>query len=293
MHPAPSVIVFTSLSGLGFGLFMWIGLGFPEFTSGMMAFGVYFMAYALSVGGLLSSVLHLANKKNAIYAMSQWQTSWLSREGILAVVTLLAFAPMAIAQIFMASDALNWLGPIGSALALVTVFSTSMIYAQIKAIPRWNMPLTPVLYLIYAIAGGALLSMQAKVAGVLLIVVLAVQWAYWLMGDGRLSGVGSNKGTATGLDKMGKVRMFESAHTARNYILDEMVHVVGRKHSQKLRILSTILIGVIPVLLLLALPASMPVAMLALISHIVGVFASRWLFFAEAEHVVSLYYQRG
>lgn len=293
MHPAPSVIVFTSLSGLGFGLFMWIGLGFPDALVGMKAFGVYFMAYALSVGGLMSSVFHLANKKNAVYAMSQWQTSWLSREGILAVVSLLIFAPMAIAQIFFDSGSLNWLGPIGSALSLVTVFATSMIYTQLKSIPRWNMPITPVLFLTYAIAGGALLSMQAKVAGVLFIVLIALQWAGWMMGDGRLPGLGSTKGTATGLEKMGKVRMFESAHTARNYILDEMVHVVGRKHSQKLRILSTILIGVIPVLLLLALPVSMPVAMLALVSHIIGVFASRWLFFAEAEHVVSLYYQRG
>jgi len=31
---------------------------------------------------------------------------------------------------------------------------------------------------------------------------------------------------------------------------------------------------------------------LALILHLGGAFASRWLFFAEAEHVVGLYYQR-
>jgi DMSO reductase anchor subunit len=292
MHPAPSVIVFTSISGLGFGLFMWLGLGFPSFT-GMAAFGVYFMAYALSVGGLLSSVLHLANKKNAIYAFSQWQTSWLSREGILSVITLFTFAPMAIAQIFFASHGLDWIGIIGAALALITVFSTSMIYAQLKTIPRWNMPLTPVLYLTYAIAGGALLSMQAKVAGVLLIVVLALQWAYWMMGDKRLAETGSDKGTATGLGGIGKVRMFESAHTARNYILDEMFYKVGRKHSQKLRMIATLLIGAVPVLMLLLLPVSMPLAIAALVIHLAGVLTSRWLFFAEAEHVVSLYYSRG
>ena len=292
MHPAPSVIVFTSLSGLGFGLFAWIGLGFPGFT-GMAAFGVYFLAYALSVIGLLASTFHLGNPKNAIYALSQWETSWLSREGVLAIVTLLVFAPMAIAQIFFGSSAWNWLGPIGTALALLTVFSTSMIYTQLKAIPRWNMPLTPVLFLLYAIAGGALLSMQAKVAGVLILVLIALQWAGWMMGDGRLPGTGSSKGTATGLDRIGKVSMFESAHTAGNYILDEMVHIVGRKHSQKLRMISTLFIGVIPVFLLLVFPPNMAVAILALVSHVIGVFTSRWLFFAEAEHVVSLYYSRG
>ena len=291
MHPAPSVIVFTSLSGLGFGLFAWIGLGFPGFT-GMAAFGVYFLAYALSVIGLLASTFHLGNPKNAIYALSQWETSWLSREGILAIVTLLVFAPVAIAQIFFASDGWNWLGPIGTALALLTVFSTSMIYTQLKAIPRWNMPITPVLFLLYAIAGGALLSMQAKVAGVLILVLIALQWAGWMMGDGRLPGTRSSKGTATGLDKIGTVSMFESAHTAGNYILDEMVHIVGRKHSQKLRMISMLFIGVIPVVLLLLFPPNMPVAILALVSHVIGVFTSRWLFFAEAEHVVSLYYGR-
>ena len=295
MHPAPSVIVFTALSGLGFGLLAWIGLGYPDafdFT-GMAAFGVYFVAYALAVGGLLASVFHLASPKNAIYAFSQWETSWLSREGILAVATLLVFAPMAIAQVFFGSTAWNWLGPIGTALALLTVFATSMIYTQIKAIPRWNMPITPVLFLLYAIAGGALLSMQATVAGVLILVLVALQWAGWLMGDTRLTDTRSTKGTATGLDKIGTVSMFESAHTARNYILDEMVHIVGRKHSEKLRMISTIFLGVIPVLLLLIFPPNMTIAILALVSHVVGVFASRWLFFAEAEHVVGTYYARG
>ena len=31
-------------------------------------------------------------------------------------------------------------------------------------------------------------------------------------------------------------------------------------------------------------------AIIAVLSHVIGVFASRWLFFAEAEHVVGLYY---
>ena len=29
MHPAPSVIAFTTLSGLGFGLLFWLGMGLP------------------------------------------------------------------------------------------------------------------------------------------------------------------------------------------------------------------------------------------------------------------------
>lgn len=57
MHPAPSVIVFTTLSGLGFGMLAWLGLGFPLVT-GWVAFAMFALAYALAVGGLLASTFH-------------------------------------------------------------------------------------------------------------------------------------------------------------------------------------------------------------------------------------------
>ncbi len=291
MHPAPSVIIFTSLSGLGFGLFAWLGLGVPD-VHGWTAFGFFFVSYALSVGGLLASVFHLANKKNAIYSFSQWRTSWLSREGVLAIITLLTFAPYAIGRIFLGTD-LPIFGYVGSVLALLTVFVTSMIYTQLKSVPRWNMPLTPVLFLLYAVSGGALLAGEARIAGFLIAILTLVQIAGWVIGDGRFTGSGTDKGTATGLGGLGKVRVFESAHTSRNYIMDEMVHVVGRKHSMKLRIIAALTIGLIPVVILLLLPAGHLMSLVALIIHLVGVFASRWLFFAEAEHVVGLYYSRG
>lgn len=291
MHPAPSVIVFTTLSGLGLGLFAWLGLGVPTAYGGA-AFAWFFIAYALTVGGLLSSTFHLANKMNAIYSFSQWRTSWLSREGVMSVITLLTFAPVAIARIFLHTD-LPVLGFIGSVFALITVFTTSMIYGQLKTVPRWNMPTTPALFMLYAIAGGTLLTGQSWLAGWLILALTVLQIIAWMAGDGRLAALGSDKGTASGLGYLGKVRMLESAHMARNYVMDEMIHIIGRKHAQKLRIIATLLIGVFPVLLLLLAPASHFSALVALMSHVAGVAVSRWLFFAEAEHVVSLYYSRG
>ena len=41
---------------------------------------------------------------------------------------------------------------------------------------------------------------------------------------------------------------------------------------------------------LLALGVTHITALLAVISHIAGILALRWLFFAQAEHVVGLYY---
>ena len=62
---------------------------------------------------------------------------------------------------------------------------------------------------------------------------------------------------------------------------------MGRKHAQKLRILSLVLGYALPVVLLL-LPFTHFSALVAVLSHLAGVAASRWLFFAEAEHVVGV-----
>lgn len=288
MHPAPSVIVFTTLSGLGFGLFAFLGLGIPV-VSGWVAFVFFAIAYGLSCAGLVASTFHLGKPSNALYAFSQWRSSWLSREGVMAVATLLTFAPVAIGRVFLDTD-LPILGGVGSVFALLTVFTTSMIYTQLKTIARWHMPVTPVLFMLYALAGGALLSGQAKLAGVLILAVTATQILAWRMGDARSTS--GDLGTATGLGSLGQVRLLESAHTARNYILDEMAFQVGRKHVDKLRMISVICIGVAPAALLLALPAGHLSAVLAVVLHVVGVAASRWLFFAQAEHVVASYYGR-
>jgi len=85
------------------------------------------------------------------------------------------------------------------------------------------------------------------------------------------------------------VRAFEPPHTGTNYLLREFVHEIGRKHATKLRVIALVLGIVIPVLLLMA-PFSHFVALLAVVSHVAGVLTARWLFFAEAEHVVGLYY---
>ncbi|MBU0779657.1 MAG: dimethyl sulfoxide reductase anchor subunit, partial [Alphaproteobacteria bacterium] len=88
MHPAPSVILFTTFSGLGFGLLFWLGLGQPAPT-GWVAFAFFALAYAMAVGGLLASTFHLGHPERAYLAVTQWRTSWLSREAIASIATLL------------------------------------------------------------------------------------------------------------------------------------------------------------------------------------------------------------
>ncbi|UWQ46188.1 dimethyl sulfoxide reductase anchor subunit family protein [Leisingera aquaemixtae] len=292
MHPAPSVILFTTLSGLGFGLLFFLGLGQPAVT-GAVAFVFYAIAFGLAVGGLLASTFHLGRPERAWRAFTQWKTSWLSREGVCAVAALIVMALYAFGAVFLDS---HWtlLGWTGAGLSLAAVFTTSMIYTQLKAIPRWNMELTPAVFLSFSLAGGALLAGAEDLAPWLLAIAGAVQLAYWAKGDRALENSGTNLGTATGLGNRGTVRAFEPPHTGSNYLLREFVHVVGRKHAQKLRIIAFVLGFALPLLLILTPVQGFAVkhlfAALAVLSHLAGVAVSRWLFFAQAEHVVGLYY---
>ncbi len=288
MHPAPSVIIFTTLSGLGFGLLTFLGFGMPD-VAGWTAFWFFVIGYVLAVGGLISSTFHLGHPERAIKAFSQWRSSWLSREGICAVAALIVMALFGAGLVFFNA---SWqpLGWLGALLSLGTVFTTSMIYAQMKTIPRWNMPWTPAKFLTLSLAGGALLAGQITLSIILLALAGGITLATWVIGDGAFQRAGSDMETATGLGRIGAVAAFEPPHTGTNYLLREFVHVVGRKHARNLRVISGLLAFVLPILILLLLPFSHALAVVAILSHIAGVACARWLFFAEAEHVVGLYY---
>ncbi|PRY78142.1 DMSO reductase anchor subunit [Yoonia maritima] len=287
MHPAPSVIIFTTFSGLGFGLLFWLGIG-AIVPTGLSAFIWFTSAYACAVGGLLASTFHLGRPERAIKAFSQWKTSWLSREGIAAVLALVIMAIYGAGLVFTGTRVafLGWLGAFG---AIATVFTTSMIYTQLKTVPRWHHWTTPVLFLGLSFGGGALLAGQVTNAIVLLALAGVLQAYAWIAGDQRFLNSGSDMQTATGLGHIGKVRAFEPPHTGSNYLMREFIYVVGRKHAKRLQIIATAL-GFIAPIILFILPFNHIFAALAVLCHIAGVLCLRWLFFAQTEHVVGLYY---
>jgi DMSO reductase anchor subunit len=182
------------------------------------------------------------------------------------------------------------LGLVGATLSLATVFTTSMIYAQLKTVPRWNQVLTPLHFLSASLAGGALLAGQITPAAVLLLLAGMIQMGHWRVGDARFSEAGHTLASATGLGQPGQVRAFEAPHTGPNYLLREMAYVVARKHALKLRVIAAVLGYALPIVLILMPGAGHGLGGLAVLSHLVGMLASRWLFFAEAEHVMGLYY---
>ncbi len=285
MHPAPSVILFTTFSGLGFGLLFWLGLGQPAPT-GWVAFAFFALAYAMAVGGLLASTFHLGHPERAYLAVTQWRTSWLSREAIAAIATLLTGGVFALLRIWDISAApLGWLVSLG---CLATVFTTAMIYTQMRTVPRWRHWTTPALFLALSLAGGAILANRGSAALVLLALAAVLQLAAWITGDTRLQQSGTTLGTATGLGDIGRVRAFLPPHSGSNYLLREFVYVVGRRHALQLRAIGLILAFGVPIPLIAAGLGHIT-ALVAVLAHIAGVLCLRWLFFAQAEHVVGLY----
>src|SRR5215475_805849 len=102
MHPAYSVILFTTASGAGYGLLAWLALaGMLGLVPagrwlGIVGFG---LAFALITAGLLSSTAHLGRPERAWRAFSQWRSSWLSREGVMALLTYVPAGLLALAWV--------------------------------------------------------------------------------------------------------------------------------------------------------------------------------------------------
>ena len=310
MHPAYSIIFFTTASGAGYGLlallclFGALGLLPAERWLGLLGFGI---AFALITAGLLASSWHLGHPERAWRAFSQWRSSWLSREGVMAVATYVPSGLFAAAWVFAETTDGIWalLGLVSVVAAVVTVCCTAMIYASLKTVRQWHSAWVPAGYLALALMSGALwLSFLASLfglagAGLHILSLLAVALGAAIkLGTWRHNAAATKDLTsaqATGLTKFGSVRQVEAPHSQANYLMREMGHQVARKHARKLRRLVATAAFALPfALVLLALIAPAWLAGLALFlavaSASVGLLVERWLFFAEAQHVVTLYY---
>ena len=136
-----------------------------------------------------------------------------------AIFTLSVMAIYAIGRIFFDYD-IRILGVLGAIMSLVTVFTTSMIYAQLKSIPRWNTKLTPVYF--YHCPWAVVHFWLAKLKFVFfsyhcrLISVDSLD-----KGDRALELSGTTIGSGTGLGTLGDVRAL-NRHTGTNYLLKNL-----------------------------------------------------------------------
>ncbi|MGL4185245.1 MAG: dimethyl sulfoxide reductase anchor subunit family protein [Thiotrichaceae bacterium] len=307
MHPAFSVIFFTVSSGAGYGLFMLIALanalGLVKMDVSTVIIGGI-LALVLITAGLLSSTLHLANPKNAWRAVMRFKTSWLSREGVFAIL----FYPVALLYLLgvyitqnQGNALVTFLGLAVVVLALATVFSTGMIYGCLKTIRQWNTALTPANYILLGLASGSVLlsfllaaagASAAPMAGVAagLLLIAAITKAIYYFWVKQVTGPTIN--TATGFTRA-KVRLFDTGNTAGTFLTDEFGYQADATFLRNLKGAVFGLAFIVPLFLMLLMAnghLGWMGAFLAVLSVLAGLGVERWLFFAEARHVVRLYH---
>jgi DMSO reductase anchor subunit len=111
LHPAISVIFFTTASGAGYGLLAVLGIAAPAGllpTQSWLGLSGLGLALALISAGLLSSTFHLGHPERAWRAVSQWRSSWLSREGVVALATYVPAGLFAIGWVFLGTAGGIW-----------------------------------------------------------------------------------------------------------------------------------------------------------------------------------------
>jgi len=307
MKPAFSVLFFTVTSGIGYGLLMWLVV--MQLASGQIGdingfLTIGFIGLTLATLGLLSSSLHLANPKNAWRAFNRFRTSWLSREGVFSVVyypIILAYAYLLYSVDGEFTILAKAFGLLSILIALATVVCTGMIYASLKPIRQWHNPLVTPLYLLFSLMSGALaytmlsLALSGQLSDfvtnsflVLLGVAFVVKILYF-KSIGKPEG--STISSAIGFSQA-QVRLLDAGHNADTFLTKEFVFDAGALKLLRLRRLMIILAFIVPLALIVVayyLKVA-PAAYLAMISLYVGLFVERWLFFAEARHVVRLYH---
>src|ERR1043166_5760386 len=143
MHPALSVIFFTSASGIGYGLLFLAGTAVafdPVLLDQMALVLAVGLGMAFAVLGLLSSLRHLGKPERAWRAFSQWRSSWLSREGIMSVLTFVPAAVFGIGWVFFGVTwgVVGLCGFLAAICAAVTIACTGMIYASLKPLRQWH-----------------------------------------------------------------------------------------------------------------------------------------------------------
>ena len=312
MHPAFSVIFFTVTSGAGYGLiallcllnFLYFGMLLDKSTFFICAT----VGSALFTMGLISSTFHLANPKNAWRAFMRFRTSWLAREGILAIL----FYPILFLYLFLVYidfqiENFMFMQAYSFFIFLMSVLiihCTGMIYACLKTIPQWNTFWTPINYITIGISLGSLILFfildfnNYKVDPYKYYLLAAIAFSFFTKISYYISIRGSrhNIGQATNAAiklKSTNVRLLDVGHTGGTFLTDEFGYKVAEKKLFRVKTFS-IISGFLAPFTLIYIHSfvfeSMLLCILAISLAFFGMVAERWLFFAQAKHVVNLYH---
>ena len=304
MHPAFSILFFTTLAGTAQGLVLLLALavllGVPV-SPGFVPIALV-VAELLLVAGLASSFLHLGRKMRAWRAVLMWRTSWMSREVIVlpAFIALVALWWLALRTGYRSS----WLPMLLVFGAFGLWYCTAMIYACLRFIEEWAHPLTIINFTLIGLSSGLVLGCAlAALRNDIGLAQLASPWALaatllaWATryASLRRNAALRHKSTlqsATGIQakdlvqksmgmSAGAFNTREFFHGAKQLTLSHVKH-------------SFVLLAFVFTALLLAWAifsqTTLPL-LLALLVQAPGLIAERWFFFAQAKHPQNLYYQ--
>lgn len=332
MHPALPVIALTTLSTAGLGLLTWLGISIALLSLRGQLLpaleGVHLAGLALglllSSIGLLSSMAQATRPQRSWRELTRWRTSWLSREGVLAMLTvwpalmvggLLLWTPAGPTRAAL----LACLGLVLALLALATLAAAMMVHASQRQVREWRHPLVVPLALLSALATGlglqfvvmtALLggqgpAMMAVTLAVLGALLALLQWVAWYE-NGRLpadttgapaplpAAAAPAHAASPGIDgDAAAPAAYAAAHAAGpRHVSRTPPFALARRHAATLRVLATLSAVALPALgaaMLLGNRGS-PLLALALATGglVLAAFIARWLFFAEGRLGVAL-----
>ncbi len=323
MHPAFSVIFFTTLAGAGQGLFLALYTGqlysvvklLPaENSVGFYALGSL-IALVLLVGGLISSFFHLGRPERAWRSAAMWRTSWLSREVIVLPTFIGAVTVWGLVHYMgwnpvlftfgtsIEIDLSLLVGAVATLLCFTLFLCTGMIYACIKQLQEWATPLTVINYILLGGASGFMLA-TAFAAGqgsgmtwffggwaVILTLLAFVSRSASLFRNARIK-YKSSVQTAIGI-RHSHIEQKAQGAMAGSFNTREYFHGASKRKYKNIKWTFLILVFPLPLVLVSIGLGAHLIGFLAaaFLVQYIGLLLERWFFFAQANHPQNLYYQ--
>jgi len=327
MHPAFSVIFLTTLIGAAQGLFMALVTGQVYSIASLLPaqdnVSFYAMGSLLSLiflaGGLVAAVFHLGKPSyfitRAWRGMSQWRTSWLSRE-LIALPVFMFFVflyslahymqwtqPLFVIKGVLPVDASLIIGTIGVLLSITLFISTAMIYASLRFLQEWHHPLTVANFMLFGLASGFTLAAAFSAwAGIDLIVFFgswaviftimsAVTRGFSMWRNGRIKHKSTLR-SALGV-RHTHITQRSMGFMGGSFNTKEYFHGASNATLTFIRLFFLVAVFAAPVALLAAGEAtnSATLPLVAFVVQYIGLVAERWYFFTEGKHPQNLYYQ--
>lgn len=323
MHPAFSVIFLTTLIGAGQGLFLALITGqsyaavqlLPsQDSTAFYGYGSIIVLLFL-IGGLIASFFHLGHPERAWRAMSQWRTSWLSREVIvLPILMFLVFVYGVMhffewdTVLFTTKEGANLqltlvVGAAGALATFALFLSTGMIYACLKFLQEWHSPLTVINYTLLGTASGFVLATAfanhsapelMRFFGVWATIITLAAFVTRSASLIRNSKIKAKSTIQTALGvRHNKIQQKSMGFMGGSVNTRDFFHHASLMLFRSMKWIFIVLAFILPVLVIWygMTKADTTILLTAFVIQYIGLIAERWFFFAQANHPQNLYYQ--